>query len=631
MSSRSTILAAALISGIAHISLFAYDVRDSIKTVDSSTREITLTFTLPNGEYLYKDSLILSVTDPHVKLSPATTESKPVSFFEENGTFKKEGYTGVVSFTTRAIADPTKLHNTVLNAHFLISSKHEAQEKSFPLRFIEGTRDEAAPALTDAPSQPLAAKIESSPEAPIEKQQTREIQAPTCAPQQPSLLGSLILKIISFVKEITHHAKNALTSLFTSTGSRFLRLAAALLLGIMLSLTPCIYPMIPITVGLLQASGSVSTMKNFLLALSYTLGISTTFALFGLLAALGSCVFGELQGSAFIIIPIALLLMYFGLSMFDIIQLYIPRWLQPSATSVKGGSFLSAYLFGALSGTIASPCLSPGLILILNYVTKITGNQLMHYIESFGLLFVFGVGSSLPLLIIGTFSGSLHFLPKAGAWMNEVKKLVGIMLFSMAFYHLSHLESILPWYILAWIVAAFFILLGCYYFITIKSHDTKWMRRYKNFMALTLIIISCIIAMEGVKAVYDHWYPTAEHSAWMHDYDAARARAQAENKPLFIDIGATYCTVCSHFDKTIFSNDSIQKALQAYVQLKLDADVHTAEYEKVLQKYREHIKGFPTYVVIDTKGTVIKTWSIDIDELSIDALSAELSRLATPK
>ena len=127
--------------------------------------------------------------------------------------------------------------------------------------------------------------------------------------------------------------------------------------------------------------------------------------------------------------------------------MYIPRWLQPSATSVKGGTLLSAYLFGALSGTVASPCLSPGLVLILNYVTNISGHHIAHYIESFGLLFLFGVGSSLPLLIIGTFSGSLHVLPKAGAWMNEVKKLVGIMLFAMAFYHLSHLEHILPWYI----------------------------------------------------------------------------------------------------------------------------------------------------------------------------------------
>ena len=86
------------------------------------------------------------------------------------------------------------------------------------------------------------------------------------------------------------------------------------------------------------------------------------------------------------------------------------------------------------------------------------------------LLFVFGVGSSLPLLIIGTFSGSLHVLPKAGAWMNEIKKLVGIMLFSMAFYHLSHLESILPWYILVWVVVATFFALGCYYFIEYSVH-----------------------------------------------------------------------------------------------------------------------------------------------------------------
>ncbi len=141
--------------------------------------------------------------------------------------------------------------------------------------------------------------------------------------------------------------------------------------------------MIPITVGILQASGTPSAFKNFLLALSYTLGISTTFALLGFVAALGSCVFGEMQGSPWVVIPLATLLIYFGLSMFDWVHLYIPRFLQPKTGKVKGGSPLSAFIFGAISGTIASPCLSPGLVLILNYVTNSGAQHFTGYIEGF--------------------------------------------------------------------------------------------------------------------------------------------------------------------------------------------------------------------------------------------------------
>ncbi len=148
------------------------------------------------------------------------------------------------------------------------------------------------------------------------------------------------------------------------------------------------------------------------------MGISLTFAALGFIAALGSCVFGELQGSPFILIPLSALLFYFGLIMFDVLQMPIPSWLQPKDSKVKGGSKRSAFIFGALSGTVASPCLSPGLILILNYVGHVSAVSITGYLEGFFLLFIFGIGSSLPLLIIGTFSGSLSMLPK-GRCMDD--------------------------------------------------------------------------------------------------------------------------------------------------------------------------------------------------------------------
>jgi len=450
----------------------------------------------------------------------------------------------------------------------------------------------------------------------------------TCTPEQPSLLGSIVTKVISWFHTTIQHAKQTITQLFTSTGSSLIRSVAAFLLGILLSLTPCIYPMIPITIGVLQASGSSRPYKNFLLALCYTLGISITFALLGFIAAIGSCVFGEMQGSPWVIIPISLILIYFAFSMFDWIHLYIPRFLQPKANKVKGGSLLSAFAFGALSGTIASPCLSPGLVLILNYVTQISASHFSGYIEGFLLLFLFGIGSSLPLLIIGTFSGSMHFLPKAGAWMVEIKKLVGIMLICMAFYQLSHLERLLPWYLFVWVIVLSFVALGVYYFASVSASDKKGMRRYKNFMGTVLIVIACLMMVQGQKAVFDHWYPVRIESAWGHDYDAAYEKAKHENKLLFVDIGATYCASCKSMDEKIFANDKIKQALTSFVQLKIEADIHKESYEALKKGYGMYIEGYPTYLVIDPKSnTVVKKWSIELDQLSIDAIVDELAKL----
>jgi thiol:disulfide interchange protein len=593
--------------------LLSFDVSYTEKKLDKNKHQISINFILKPGEYLYKESLTSSVDSPYVKLTPWTSSEKAVPFFDKLSNRQREGYTKNVTLTSLLEKDEHDVPQAIVHTHFLVSTSKEPQELHIPISF----------AVTEKPTAPS----ETAHAPSLTTQESPPSNIP-CNVPQPSLLGSFTQKLFNYVSTTVVQLKNSLTSLFTSTGSRAIRFASAFLLGILLSLTPCIYPMIPITVGVLQASGSSSAFKNFLLALSYTVGISTTFALLGFIAAIGSCVFGELQGSPFIVIPLALLLLYFGLAMLDIIHLYIPKFLMPKASKVKGGSFLSAYIFGAVSGTVASPCLSPGLILILNYVTTMSSGSFMGYLEGFLLLFIFGVGSSLPLLIIGTFSGSLKLLPKAGMWMVEIKKLVGIMLIAMAFYHLSHLERLLPWYVLVWVVVLSFFILGIYYFASIDTHEKKWMRRYKNCMGTALIVIACIFAVQGERAIYDHMHP-AQQSPWLHDYEEARAKALAEHKPLFIDIGATYCSACKVLDKQIFAQEAIQAALKSYVALKIDSDVHTAAYEKVKSLYGIYISGFPTYLIVNpATGAVLKKWSVEIDQLSIDGLIQELKNLA---
>lgn len=593
--------------------LLGYEVTESHKELSPTTQGITLNFTLAPKEYLYKESLIPSVDNPAVTLSELTSSSTPESFFDETYKKQKEGYTGTATFTTIATIKPNAVSSkAVVHTHFMISSDKRPHEKSIELSFTLPKK---------------ATSIRTPITSPSKKGQASD--PVDCEPQQPSLFGNLIRKILNYISVSVSQARKALTSLFAQTGSKSVRAVAALLLGIMLSLTPCIYPMIPITIGVLQASGSKSGFQNFLLALSYTLGISITFALLGFIAAVGSCVFGELQGSPFIIMPLAALLFYFGLTMFDLVQLPIPSWLQLKTSKVKGGSKGSAFLFGAISGTVASPCLSPGLVLILNYVTNITAVSWTAYLEGFLLLFIFGVGSSLPLLIIGTFSGSLKMLPKAGAWMIEIKKLVGIMLISMALYHLSHLERLFPWYLFVWVVVLTFVILGIYYFATIKRYDSIGMRRYKNLMGTLLIITACIIGVQGEKALIEHLFPEESAQPWSHDYQTAKEKALSDKKLLFIDIGATYCAACKALDNQIFKQETIQDALALFSLLKVEADIHTKTYEEIKKLYGDYIIGYPTYLMVDPQSEkVLKKWSIDIDQLSLEGVEQAFEALA---
>lgn len=593
--------------------LLGYELHHTTRHLSDNEQELTLTFKLDKNEYLYKESLLPSINTKEATLSPLTTSSPTLSFFDETYQKQKEGYTGTVIFKTTVTRQPNATQeNLLVHTHFMVSSDTQPHEQIITLTF---------PALPA--TMPTTAPVAKS------DQVAQNRAAIACAPQQPSLAGNLIQKSINVMSVMITQAQNTLAGLFSKTGSRFIRLLAALLLGILLSLTPCIYPMIPITIGILQASGSKSTWHNFLLAFCYTLGISTTYAIFGFITALGSCVFGEIQGSPFLIIPLALALFFFGLTMFDVVQMPIPSWLQPKTAKVQGGSKGAAYLYGAISGTVASPCMSPGLFLILNYVTSISAVSVAAYLEAFLLLFVFGIGSSMPLLLIGTFSGSINSLPKAGAWMVEIKKIIGIMLIALALYHLSHLERLLPWYLFVWVTVITFIILGTYYFYSIQQYDSKGIKRYKNSMGVGLIVVGALLGVQGQKAFFEHFYPDEQLQVWSHSYQTALAQARKDKKLLFIDIGASYCSACKALDVQIFGQQQIQDALALFTLLKIESDIQVESYEEVKKQFPKEIVGYPTYLVVDPEDMrLVKKWTIDIDQMSLEGIEQELRKLA---
>lgn len=599
-----------LFSSLLFINLLSYKFNYKTEKINQDKQNIIVSFILDPEEIIYKDTFSVSANNPEIKVSTPKTENQATNFFDKSFNTNKEGYKNTVNFNFTVEKKPgNNISEVVITNNFIVNNK-EPKSEIIALNFSQDKPQEVSKNLETT-------KIDQETS---QKEQYTPKYTSSCPVPQPSLFSGFIEKIVNYISQTTSGWKNTLSNIFSQTGSFWIRFIIALILGILLSLTPCIYPMIPITIGVLQNSHKKTFFSGFLVALTYTLGISTTFAVFGLIAALGSCVFGELQSSPLFIIPLVLVLGYLGLSMFGLYEMYTPKFLQPKKHNLKSGSYLSTFLFGAISGTVASPCLSPGLALILNYVASLS-----NYFEGFVLLFVFGIGSSLPLLIIGTFSSSLQVLPKAGVWMVEIKKLVGLMLIAMCFYHLSQLERIFPWHILIWFIVATLFAIGIYYFSTTHKHDSRNLKRYKSTIGTLFILLGCIASIQGLKAIYAQLYPEQYASIWINNYQEAKNLALKENKKTFLDIGATTCAACKNIDKTVFKNPRIMEVLRTkYIPVKVESNVDIESYELIKKDFNSYINGFPTYLIIDNNNQVVKKWNYTITDLTIDQIEKEL-------
>jgi thiol:disulfide interchange protein len=205
------------------------------------------------------------------------------------------------------------------------------------------------------------------------------------------------------------------------------------LAGVVTSLTPCVYPLIPVTISVLGARKAESRAKAFFLALAYVLGIAVTYAALGAFAALTGAVFGEISSNPKVILGVSLVLLALALNMLDALPFNLPGFSGGAAGQNRKVGYLSNFLMGLTFGLVASPCTAPVLGAVLLYVGQ-TGSVVMGS----SLLFVFAMGMGSFLLLIGTFSGFMSLLPKSGDWMNRVKKVMGYLLLLMAGYFVFH-------------------------------------------------------------------------------------------------------------------------------------------------------------------------------------------------
>ncbi len=212
---------------------------------------------------------------------------------------------------------------------------------------------------------------------------------------------------------------------------------AVFIAGVLVSFTPCVYPVIPLTLGFIGARSAGGRWKGFFLSLIYVLGMAVTYAVLGAFAALSGKLFGQIGSHPVSYFIVANVCLFLGLSMLDVFQ--IPQFSLVKAPGAKHKkSWVDIFVVGVISGLIVGPCTAPVLAVILVYV----GSK-QNAIYGFSLLFVFGYGVGFLLILLGTFAGLLSNLPRSGVWLERIKKLFGWMLLFAAEYFLIKMGGLL--------------------------------------------------------------------------------------------------------------------------------------------------------------------------------------------
>jgi thiol:disulfide interchange protein DsbD len=427
-------------------------------------------------------------------------------------------------------------------------------------------------------------------------------------PRSTVLLASLVAALVTFCP-LTAAADGggSDTSAFARALAQgaIVALGASYVFGLATSLTPCVYPMIAITVSVFGAKEAKTRVQGVLLSLTFVLGIVCLFTPMGVVSAMTGKGFGSALGSPWVVAAIALVFFALAASLFGAFELALPQSLNNRLSAVGGTGYRGALLLGLVCGLVAAPCVGPFLFGLLGWIA--TTRNVVLGSAAMGL---YGLGLGTLFFVVGTFAVNL---PKAGAWMMGIKWVGGVCLAYMA---LAYVRDALPKETLRRLVdpGTGYVVIGAATLATglilAGIHVAAERRRSKVArLSKPTKLASILPAIVGLFMVIT-WYqaPRADAATgaglrWESSEAAAVARAAGEHKPLLVDFGASWCGACKELEEKTFTDPQVRAEGSRFVALHVDAtDDDDKAVAAVREKYRA-TEGLPVVLLFDSHGT----------------------------
>ncbi|MBW2492659.1 MAG: thioredoxin family protein, partial [Deltaproteobacteria bacterium] len=354
--------------------------------------------------------------------------------------------------------------------------------------------------------------------------------------------------------------------------------------GMALNLTPCVYPLIPVTVSYFGGRSGKGQLIGH--GLCYVGGVSIANSALGVVAALAGSIMGAMLQNPLVLAAVAAILIFFATSLFGFWELRLPNILMQAASKSYAG-YLGSLFMGLTMGVVAAPCIGPFVLGLLTWVASM-GSPWLGFI----VFFTLSLGLGLPLFFLAIFSGQIDKLPRSGEWMVWVRRLMGWILVGMAVYFI---RPILPKTVgilfLAAVAFAAGLHLGWIDRTKANFRAFEWIRN--SIVMISVVITTILIGSWGLQGPGITWQPYSVELL---------QEAKKINKPVIIDFYADWCSPCRELEEITFHDAEIVKqAEQDFVMIKVDLTRKgNPAHEHLLKEYE--VKGVPTVVFLNRKG-----------------------------
>jgi thiol:disulfide interchange protein DsbD len=401
-----------------------------------------------------------------------------------------------------------------------------------------------------------------------------------------------------------------------SSGNFILAALLVLFAGFLTALSPCVYPLIPVTLSILGARQSSSHLQGFFLSACYVAGMVILYSVLGVAFSAMGFLAGSALQSPFITVGIAFLFLILAASMFGAFEFVLPASVMGKLSQVGGGGYKGAFLMGLVAGIIAAPCTGPVLSFILTLIAK-DGDLVRG--AAFMVLYALGMG--FPFLVLGTFSSAISSMPKSGKWMESVKSVFGLMMVVAAVYYLQFglqavsagLEELAPLGIAgALVLTVAGVAVGA---LHLSFKHAPPLEKARKGVGVTLASLGLLTFMahaqtDAVPPLPDDqigeitWNVVSKEKDAMEKFDRMLSRARTECRPVMVDFYADWCVACKELDKYTYPDVDVRRESMRFFNIKVDATDDTDALQAIQDRYE--IVGLPTVLFFDSHGRLKK-------------------------